>query len=356
MEARRSGTSRSDLIEMSENVDELLDSHGVKISYTPRYKPELQIDEIAFQSSLEEKVSYSNPNAQQCDINSVRSIYVLRSGNSPANLEYAKAILVTSNSGFAQAAYEYGKNHEESREVSSVITDFSLANAAWLKAPLSSPSLPMSEVIAFSYGALQPTNNFWDKYLFQIEKLEKRGKITAEDHQLLRSSEYAHFELMSLTLGEEKALTEETVTESLSRIKNEIRHEESKNFKREMDAHRQTKKELKLEQDKSQKIQSKVYRSCHVKARIVSWFCTLTLSFLIVLGAFSGIELYGNSPILGSLIVVGTVVAIFVGVAGSFWGFSVKSFHEFVFKKSLTFFLKRDFHRLGLDVKDGFLE
>src|SRR5690606_8746221 len=106
----------------------------------------------AFEGVLKDEVSYHNPRAKEDDINSVRSIYVLRSGTTPRNVEHAKAVLVTSNSGFAQAAFGYGKNHEESREVSSVITDFSLANMAWLKAPLGAPSLPMTEVIAFSYA------------------------------------------------------------------------------------------------------------------------------------------------------------------------------------------------------------
>ena len=141
----------------------------------------------------------------------VRSIYVLREGTSPKIVERSKAVLVTSNAGFSQAAFQYGQRHEASREVSSVITDFSLANMAWLKAPLGAPAVPMTELLAFSYAALQPSMELFEKYLSEIEKLEKQGKITARDHQLLRSSQLAQAELMNLTLGEEDALTEQTV-------------------------------------------------------------------------------------------------------------------------------------------------
>ena len=101
----------------------------------------------------------------------------------------------------------------------------------------------MIEVIAFSYAALQPSNGLLDKYLAEIDKLEKQGKITARDHQLLRSSEIAQRELMNMTLGEEDALTEQTVTETLSRVTAEIKKEESRNYLSELSAHRKTQEE-----------------------------------------------------------------------------------------------------------------
>src|SRR3546814_19838566 len=81
----------------------------------------------------------------------------------------------------------------------------------------------MVEVIAFSYAALQPSNALLDKYLGEIDKLEKQGTISERDHQLLRSSDLAQKELMNLTLGEEVALTEQTVTETRTRVTREAR-------------------------------------------------------------------------------------------------------------------------------------
>ena len=99
-----------------------------------------------------------------------------------------------------------------------MITDFSLANMAWLKAPLGAPAVPMTELLAFSYAALEPPMGLWEKYLSEIDKLTEQGKITARDHQLLRSSWLASEELVNLTLGEEDALTEQTITETLKRV------------------------------------------------------------------------------------------------------------------------------------------
>jgi hypothetical protein len=188
MEARRNGTTKSDLLIIAGQIDELLSEARVDVKPTPTYEKSFQIDEAGFEEALKDEISYANPRARQDDINSVRSIYVLRSGVMPTTLEKSKAALVTSNSAFATAAMEYGKQFEESCDVSSVITDFSLANMAWLKAPMGAPSLPKTEILAFSYAALQPSAEWLNKYLAEIDRLERRGTISARDHQLARSS------------------------------------------------------------------------------------------------------------------------------------------------------------------------
>ena len=132
MEARRRGTTKSDLLLLAGQIEDKLEDARIDVLNTPRHIKDFQIDETAFETMLEDEVSYFNPRAREHDINSVRSIYVLRSGMSPSILERAKAALVTSNVAFSRAAFQYGQNHAASREVSSVITDFSLALRTWL--------------------------------------------------------------------------------------------------------------------------------------------------------------------------------------------------------------------------------
>jgi hypothetical protein len=255
MEARQNGTTKSDLLLMAARIDELLKEAKIDVKASPRYDGHFQIDEQAFEAVLEDEVWYFNPRAKEHDINSVRSIYTLRARSAPTTLEKSKAVLVTSNSGFAQAAFQYGQRYEESREVSSVITDFSLANMAWLKAPMGAPSLPATEVLAFSYAALQPSKELLNKYLNEIEKLQRQGKINERDHQLLRSSTLAQEELMRLTLGDEDALTAETVSEMLRRISDEIRKEPTAQLAAEQEAHRLTRDKLLFERSEKQRVQ-----------------------------------------------------------------------------------------------------
>ena len=87
VEARDRGTTRSDLLLLAEGVDEELQKVGISVEGTPRYSAEFQIDEALFGETLEDEISYYNPRAKEYDINSVRSIYVLRAGKPAPTLE-----------------------------------------------------------------------------------------------------------------------------------------------------------------------------------------------------------------------------------------------------------------------------
>ena len=351
MEARKAGTTKSDLLVLAGQVDEKLSAAGIEVIQTPRYEADFQIDESVFEEVLNDEISYLNPRAKKDDINSVRSIYVLRSGKSPRNVELANAVFVTSNSSFAQAAFEYGKDHEASREVSSVITDFSLANMAWLKAPLGAPTLPMVEVIAFSYAALEPSNSLLDKYLTEIDKLEKQGKITERDHQLLRSSEIAKRELMNLTLGEENALTEQTVTETLNRVVSEIKKEESDKYQAEQAAHRKTQDELASERAKRESAQSHLYWRCNQKANKCAWAVSGLISLLLVCGLMAGIGLTEMNLVFGWILTIGTAVLIVATLGNLVFGATVVGLHRRMQARFLAWFLRRESISTGLELK-----
>ena len=225
-EARRAGITRSDLILLAETADEHLAEAHIEVLPTPGYIQRVQIDEAAFEQVLVDEVSYFNPRAKEYDVNSVRSIYVQRNRKHVPSLEKSHAVLVTSNSAFAKAAWQYGQRYAPSQAASTVITDFTLANLAWLKAPMGGPAVPTTQLMSFCYAALQPSRELLGKYLNEIEKLEEQGVILERDLQLLRSSPLVSNELMNLTLGDDELLTEETVTEILERVTDEIKREE----------------------------------------------------------------------------------------------------------------------------------
>lgn len=347
-EARRRGTTRSDLILMAGQIDEKLEAAGIKIIETPKYSTDLQIDETKFEATLDDEVSYYNPRAKYYDINSVRSIYVLRSGTAPKSIERAKAVLVTSNAAFAQAAYRYGQKHEESREVSSVITDFSLANMAWLKSPPGAPALPMTEVLAVSYAALQPSKELLDKYMNEIDKLEKDGKISARDHQLLRS-QLAQDELMNLTLGEEDALTEQTITETLRRVTEEIAREENNKYRAEKAKHEETLAELKAEREKLIRAQEQLYWRCKRRARVYALVVSIFIVALLLFGLVGGAGLRSTNQILGWGLTVAAGFVILFSFGSMVFGTTVKRFHEKLETRISTWLIRRKMAELGLD-------
>jgi hypothetical protein len=328
-EARRSGATKSDLILVAQNAADLLEAAKISVQPTPPYDSKtykFEISEEVFASVLQEEVNYHNPKAKEYDVRSVRSIYVLRRGLIPFSIEKARAVLVTNNSGFSRAAYEYGKQFEQFQEVSAVITDFSLANTAWLKAPQGAPSLPRKEVLAFAYAALRPTTEFWSKVLDEAEKLEASGKISARDHQLLRSSHHVQSELMKLTLGEDDALTEESITATLGRVSAEIRREESERLNQSEAARRETEQRLaqqvaktEAQVAKTDAIKQGIYWRCDRQAGREA-FALSTLVWLVQ-GAVAtfGVMKISESSKFGWIMVVIGVLSGLVRLAGAHW-------------------------------------
>ena len=222
-EFRRSGKTASDVVLLKGKIPELLKTYGVEITSTPDYKyTKLQIDESAFEHLYRDEVPGIRENAIKHDVNSVRSIYVLRMDVHPRRLEDSIAVFVTTNAAFSKAAFDYGRKYEASREVTTVITDFSLSNLAWLKAPVGAPDLPQREVIAYCYAALQPSSKLWARYLEELEKLKAESAITERDHQLLRFSLKAEEELMGMTLGADEELSGLSILQIRDKIVAEI--------------------------------------------------------------------------------------------------------------------------------------
>ena len=335
MEARRQGTTKSDLLVLAGQIDDKLEDADIEVLNTPKHIEDFQIDESTFEAALVDEVSYLNPRAREYDINSVRSIYVLRAGAAPMNLEGSRAVLVTSNDGFARAAFQYGSEHEESREVSSVITDFSLANMAWLKAPLGAPDVPMTELLAFSYAALEPSTKLFEKYLDEVEKLEKQGKITARDHQLLRSSQLAQAELMDLTLGEEDALTGQTVAETLRRVTDEIKKEEAGKYGKERAAHRDTQSQLKEQRRLQNAVQERLYWQCRRKAAVCASCVSAVMVVVVAVGFAAGIGLQPNDTVLRWVAVAATISVTGLTLGNLLFGTTISRLHGVV-QRSLS--------------------
>jgi len=220
---------------------------------------------------------------------------------------------------------------------------------AWLKAPMGAPNLPTTEVLAFSYAALQPSKALLDKYLEEIDKLEVKGKITERDHQLLRGSILAQEELMKLTLGDDDALTEETVIETLERVSSEIKKEESEKLSAEQEAHRKTHDELIAERSQKQNVQERLYWRCRRRAKWISWVPSALILFLLIAGLVGGLGLRTTNPTLGLLLAVGSGVLLVLSLTHLLFGTSVKELQEHMEEHCLAWLIKREAVSLGLD-------
>lgn len=358
-EARKSKTTKSDLILIAQNASDLLREANIVIHPTPPYDSKtnkFEISEEIFASVLREEVNYHNPKAKEYDIKSVRSIYILRRGLHPFSVEKARAVLVTSNSGFSKAAYEYGIKFEQSQEVSTVITDFSLANTAWLKAPQGAPSLPRKEVLAFAYAALRPTTEFWNKVLDEADKLQASGKISSRDHQLLRSSHHVQSELMKLTLGVDDALTEESITTTLSRVSAEIRKEESERLQQSEAVRLETERML---AEQVAKTEAQIAKTDVIK-RGIFWRCdrlagreALLLSVLVweVQGVVAVLGVVNISERLwaGWVMVAASVLSGLIRLAGTHWDIKPVKFYSVYKEWRRTRMLRSEYAALSIE-------
>ena len=349
-EARRQGTTKSDLLLLAGKVDDELKQRYIKIRRTPPYIPNFQIDENAFGQVLDDEVSYFNERARDYDVNSVRSIYVLRRGKPSSSVEKSRAILVTSNSAFARAAWNYGREHESSKDVSSVITDFSLANVAWLKAPMGAPSLPEAETMAFSYAALQPSSELLNKFMLEVDKLERQGRMSARDHQILRSDIRVQDELMELTLGDEEALTEERISETLERISAEIRFEDLRKLETEKEAHSRTRADRDRIHDQSERIMQSLYWKCHRRAGVLADTMRALVFALLILGIVGGLGIQANNAIVGWTITSGSAVLALCTLGNLMFGTTVEYWHERFRAWCLRWLLKREAELSGVNL------
>jgi hypothetical protein len=337
-EMRRAGKTPSDISLIKARLPELYKQLNISKRTTPGYIASFQIDEKLLHAALAEELSYGNPRAADYDVASIRSIYSLRRGKEPHRLEDAGAVLVTSNAALARVAYEYGKEHEASPEVSAVITSFSLANMAWLKAPLGAPDLPRLEIIAICYAAMNPPDALWSAYLSEIDKLRKIGDISPRDHELLRFSLKARDELMNLTLGSEEAFSDKTVSQILQRVQVEIGAEKDLIIKQQRAEHQARAAEMATEIAITKgKLEEEIAKTVGIGKRLfwisdrISGFLTIcalvVVAVVILTGSFLSNSLVG-SYFLSHWIYVAIAFAAWLtiawGVFHLFFGLSVK--------------------------------
>ncbi len=336
-EMRRSGKNASDIILFKNKLPELIKSNGLEIVSTPGYQHvKLQIDESAFEHLYRDEAPGIRESAIRHDINSVRSIYVLRMNVRPRRLEDAIAVFVTTNSAFSKAAYDYGMKHEASKEVTTVITDFSLSNLAWLKAPVGAPELPQREVIAYCYAALQPSSKLWIKYLDELEKLRGESAISERDHQLLRFTLKAEEELMGMTLGEDEELNGLSILQIRDRLVSEIASEKDEALLLERQKSKAVTEQLKSVEIEKNALEGRYYWIASRVGRCAGKLVWILGWPLVVLGsiiaAYFAESLHQWNWYLRAPAVGVSILILLFTILSSMYGVSLKDLRESVDK------------------------
>jgi hypothetical protein len=200
---------------------------GVLVMPSPKYTPELGVDEPKLATYLREEVHYRSEEALSHDLDSLTGIYRLRRGKSVPRIETCGAIFVTSNGSLVRASnrFFWEEDGQASGCIPVSILDHVFTTIVWLKKPLIAPDLPKNQIIADCFAALNPPDELWKKYLEEINRLERQGEVSTENYHVLRYSSSARMALMDATLGDSEAFAEGTVEEVLAAAQSAIRQD-----------------------------------------------------------------------------------------------------------------------------------
>ncbi|WP_148650523.1 hypothetical protein [Lysobacter capsici] len=319
---RDDGRGRSDVVLISATLEERLKVAGVRIRTTPNYDERYQIDEKELEGCLDDDIGHLNEKALLHDINSVRSIYVLRSGSRPRKIEDSKAVFVTSNFKFAKAADVYSRRFEFSRDVSPVVTDFALANICWLKSPAHADELLTLELLASAEAAFSPSSDEWQAVLKECERLRREGVITTDQETLVRENLVSRDDYVSLTTGAgndfDSGVALEIVRRAEERVSAPLRNELDERKRQLLDADNV----LKVEREQAllrAKLQAEKIDKLSEGA---SWIICSILLALIVWGTFVGVKSSLSGVPLMSIFwldkIVGVLIPFIVMILGWF--------------------------------------
>ncbi len=360
VEAKRRRMSKSDLLDIAAQIDETFGKAEIELVQTPWHEAKFQISEVKLGQFLDREVQNYRKRAQEYDINSVRSIYALRRGSHPATIEEAQSVFVTSNQAFARGAWRYAQKHENREEIATVITDFSLANIAWLKSPMIAPELPQTEILALCHAAVQPKEDFIDEFLDEVDKLEKGGEITDRRLQALRSVAI-YSSLMALTLGSKDALTKDNIYKIADSYEQEVARGERKK-------HEAEKQKMQAETDAAnrQLWRARIFarKQSRRKARVCVWLITAISVLFLLAGTM--LPILSNFGVLQpaflsysdmtfwifSLLQASVIVTVVFTFMNLLWGANVRGIYRKLYNWLYNFFLTRTSSAMGIDVDE----
>lgn len=216
------GFSGSDILLLSQRLEEDVAALGLTIRERPAATAELTVDELALEEVMDASITYSSRDTLLNDLDSLTAVHRLRGGRSSSRLETCRALLVTTNGGLARVGRLFFAREEGDHGWPPVLTDHHLATLVWLKKPQAAPTLPRRQILADCFAALEPGGRIWDRYLEEIDRLGRRGKASENDLMLLRYSTEAQRSLMDRTMGDADQVTAETVADILDKVRANI--------------------------------------------------------------------------------------------------------------------------------------
>jgi len=233
----RSKYSSSDVEVELAKLEENLKAIGILVEEKPGYNESYSIQENKLSEEIEKEIPNQQDEPRQHDIDCLAAIHRLRLGKPQQFLEACVAIFVTTNSGIARASTRFFNSEYGTSNAPVCMADQVFTTLIWLKAVKKAPDMPKDRLVATCYAAILPSEQLWEKYVSEAEKLRLKGTIKEEDYAVLVHSLEARNRLMDLTFGENDLIqgTLEDVLASaksiyIAEVNDELDQEKKKNI------------------------------------------------------------------------------------------------------------------------------
>ena len=257
----------------------------IEIIDKPAYEERYLIDELGLQKKLEAIIGYGNPKALQRDVDSISAIMRARRGQRCYMFEDCRALFVTTNRQLVRVSKEFLWEQISSDTLPPAITDYDLTTLLWLKRPMEAPDLPKKRIIADCYAATKPNDRLWQKYMREVDRLEREKHLTPEDVYTLRFSMEAQSMLMQLTYGDEGFFTEGTVQEILDMARSHIQREVLDQLDKEATLRRKTEDILKAKETEDELRHQQLTMKSTCWARRTSKAVEIVFMIILLLGS-----------------------------------------------------------------------
>ncbi|NKC13709.1 MAG: hypothetical protein GKR94_16430 [Gammaproteobacteria bacterium] len=217
----RRGYKSSDIEIERNRIDDYLRQYEIGVVDAPAYLGKYGISEKGLDAAIKKRIPYQSDESRARDVDCIAAIFRLRQGKIKRRLLDCKAIFVTKNSALASSSTRFFNEQYGHSDTPLCIPDQVFTTLVWLKTANKAPNLPRERVVANCIAALQPSEEVWQSYASEAEKLLAQGNITENDYELLVHSTDSRLHLMDLTFGDVSKVVG-TVKEVLERSKQEI--------------------------------------------------------------------------------------------------------------------------------------
>ena len=249
--------SESDISEFCADLETKLNDLGITIIETHYdiYQDDFQEDETCLFDMVKSKylengyeLLHEKEESIRVDVRSIIMIYRKREGQTATKLQNAKHIMLTSNNAIANVSKKYESSKSlQSGHVPACISADLFGAILWLNSPMQLQEYQRKKLLADCYAYLKPDRKLLDKYIQSLDEARKADAIDEKKYLFLRTHPVVLDSLMDITRGDYARFNSNTYLE----VYEDIQAKSQKQYKKEAEAHEQTRLQLQQLEEQS---------------------------------------------------------------------------------------------------------